>query len=72
MRRNLDEVESYASRQLQRYDRRLLKVRALQETVYHWHGPRSGWYYRLGTLANRIIRKRDAFHVRVLYVMGER
>jgi hypothetical protein len=62
---DLAECEAYASRQLQRYDRRLLKVRARQD---HF-GFVTGRNQQLERLAQRIIRRRDAFHVSVMYVL---
>ena len=62
---DLAECEAYASRQLQRYDRRLLKVRARQTPS----GFVTGRNQQLERLAQRIIRQRDAFHASVMYIL---
>ena len=69
----LAEAEAYADRQLQRYDRRLLRVRAEQDFYQSLvdRAPRpADWRLesqkRLEQLATRIIRKRDAFMVRMI------
>lgn len=71
---NMASMEAYADRQLQRYDRRLLKVRARQ-ALWRSHEPtRSLWLTQavigdLDRLAKRIIRKRDAFMVQCIAIL---
>lgn len=73
---DLANAEAYASRVLQRYDRRLLKVRARQDwytVMYHENRVRQAMakyiIERLEQLAQRIIARRDADLVRFMYVL---
>ena len=74
---DLAHAEAYASRVLQRYDRRLLRVRALQDqtmrTAFSIHPAqvmaRNYVRERLEQLAQRIITRRDKDLVRFMYVL---
>ena len=74
---DLANAEAYASRVLQRYDRRLLKVRARQDEILQdWRIVPPAQYAagryvaeRLEQLAQRIIKRRDADLVRFMYVL---